>query len=61
MLLDRCEFGRTDYNLNIVHPPVYEDEEEETDPILFRRLPLGKSERIQAVAVFVYSVKTSFS
>lgn len=31
MLLDRCEFGRTDYNLNIVHPPVYEDEEEETD------------------------------
>ena len=32
MLLDRCEFGRTDYNLNIVHPPVYEDEcEEEQD------------------------------
>lgn len=28
MLLDRCEFGRADYNLNIVHPPVYEDEEE---------------------------------
>ena len=28
MLLDRCEFGRTDYNLNIVHPPRYEDEEE---------------------------------
>ena len=28
MLLDRCEFGKTDYNLNIVHPPVYEDEEE---------------------------------
>lgn len=29
MLLDRCEFGKKDYNLNIVHPPVYEDEEEE--------------------------------
>lgn len=28
MLLDRCEFGKTDYNLNIIHPPVYEDEEE---------------------------------
>ena len=28
MLLERCEFGKTDYNLNIVHPPVYEDEEE---------------------------------
>ena len=28
MLLDRCEFGKTDYALNIVHPPVYEDEEE---------------------------------
>lgn len=27
MLLARCEFGKTDYNLNIVHPPVYEDEE----------------------------------
>ena len=31
MLLDRCEFGKTDYNLNIVHPPVYEDEEEAFD------------------------------
>lgn len=31
MLLDRCEFGKTDYNLNIVHPPVYEDEEEACD------------------------------
>ncbi len=31
MLLDRCEFGRTDYNLNIVHPPVYENEEEFCD------------------------------
>ena len=28
MLLDRCEFGKTDYALNIVHPPVYEDEED---------------------------------
>lgn len=28
MLLDRCEFGMTDYNLNIVHPPVYDEDEE---------------------------------
>lgn len=28
MLLSRCEFGKTDYSLNIVHPPVYEDEED---------------------------------
>lgn len=28
MLLGRCEFGKTDYNLNIIHPPVYEDEED---------------------------------
>ncbi len=28
MLLSRCEFGRTDYNLHIVHPPVYADEED---------------------------------
>lgn len=28
MLLSRCEFGKTDYNLNIAHPPVYEDEED---------------------------------
>lgn len=28
MLLSKCEFGREDYNLNIVRPPVYEDEEE---------------------------------
>ena len=27
MLLERCEFGRDDYNLNIVHPPIYDDEE----------------------------------
>ena len=31
MLLDRCEFGKTDYALNIVRPPVYGDEEEECD------------------------------
>lgn len=31
MLLDRCEFGKADYNLNIVHPPVYEDEEVDCD------------------------------
>lgn len=29
MLLDRCEFGKADYNLNIVHPPVCEDKNEE--------------------------------
>ena len=28
MLLERCEFGRDDYNLNIVHPPIYDDEDE---------------------------------
>ena len=27
MLLDRCEFGIENYNLNIINPPVYEDEE----------------------------------
>lgn len=26
MLLGRCEFGKADYNLNIMHPPVYDDE-----------------------------------
>lgn len=31
MLLKRCEFGKDDYALNIVHPPVYEDEEMESD------------------------------
>ena len=32
MLLERCEFGKADYNLNIVHPPVYDDcDEEEQD------------------------------
>lgn len=28
MLLNRCEFDRNNYNLNIVHPPVYEEEDE---------------------------------
>lgn len=31
MLLNRCEFGKTDYNLNIVHPPVYDDAWDEED------------------------------
>ena len=31
MLLSRCEFGKADYNLNIVHPPVYDDEWNEED------------------------------
>ena len=31
ILLDRCEFGKDDYNLNIVHPPVYDDELDEED------------------------------
>lgn len=29
MLLDRCEFGKDNYNLNIVHPPIYNAEEED--------------------------------
>ena len=28
MLLDRCEFGKADYALNIVHPPMLEDDED---------------------------------
>ncbi len=28
MLLERCEFGRDDYALNIIHPPIYEDDKE---------------------------------
>lgn len=31
MLLSRCEFGKDNYNLNIVNPPIYEDEEEENE------------------------------
>lgn len=29
MLLDKCEFGVNDYNLNIINPPTIEDEEED--------------------------------
>ena len=29
MLLGKCEFGKDNYNLNIVNPPAYEDEEDE--------------------------------
>lgn len=29
MLLKLCEFGKDDYSLNIVNPPIYEDEEDE--------------------------------
>ena len=28
MLLSKCEFGREDYNLNIISPPVYDEEDE---------------------------------
>ena len=28
MLLERCEFDKSDYNLNIIHPPMYDDEED---------------------------------
>lgn len=31
MLLSRCEFDKADYSLNIIHPPVYEDEEGEDE------------------------------
>ena len=31
MLLSKCEFGKEDYNLNIISPPAYEDEEDEFD------------------------------
>ncbi len=30
-LLDNCEFGVENYNLNIIHPPVYEEEDEIDD------------------------------
>jgi adenine-specific DNA-methyltransferase len=29
MLLSKCEFGKDNYNLNIVNPPIYEEEEDE--------------------------------
>lgn len=31
MLLGKCEFGRDDYSLNIINPPVYDDEEDENE------------------------------
>ena len=31
MLLEHCEFGKSDYNLNIIHPPIYDDEWDEED------------------------------
>ena len=31
MLLDKCEFSRDNYNLNIINPPVYEDEEDDNE------------------------------
>ncbi len=33
MLMERCEFGKADYNLNIVHPPVYDDCDEEEEDV----------------------------
>ena len=33
MLLEHCEFGKADYNLNIVHPPVYDDCDEEEEDV----------------------------
>lgn len=33
MLLERCEFGKADYNLNIVHPPVCDDCDEEEEDV----------------------------
>ena len=33
MLLERCEFGKADYNLNIVHPPGYDDCDEEEEDV----------------------------
>lgn len=31
MLLENCEFGKDNYNLNIIHPPIYEDIEDEVE------------------------------
>lgn len=28
MLLNKCEFNKDDYNLNIIHPPIYNYEED---------------------------------
>ena len=29
MLLEKCEFGKRDYNLNIVNPPIFDEYEDE--------------------------------
>lgn len=31
MLLSRCEFGKDNYNLNIIHPPVYDEDFEDEE------------------------------
>lgn len=31
MLLKKCEFGKDNYNLNIINPPIYDEEEDEID------------------------------
>lgn len=31
MLLERCEFGKENYNLNIINPPVYEEENDDEE------------------------------
>ena len=31
MLLDRCEFGKENYNLNIINPPVYDEEDNDEE------------------------------
>ena len=31
MLLERCEFGKENYNLNIINPPVYEEEDDDEE------------------------------
>lgn len=31
MILDKCEFSKENYNLNIINPPIYDDEEEQDD------------------------------
>lgn len=31
MLLDRCEFGKENYNLNIINPPVYEEDDNDEE------------------------------
>lgn len=31
MLLDRCEFGKENYNLNIINPPVYEEDDSDVE------------------------------